>query len=717
MPTLDQLESALVNADKAGDVAAATALAAEIRRQRPAAAEAGQAINSIPRQIGLTARYGIEGLANSAQLITEPIRAITDRLTGSTGKTLPLGALATQGLDALGVPKPETANERVIGDASRLVAGTGGLGAAAKGVAGLRQAPQLVRDAAEFLSSNMGAQTTGAAGAGLAQGASREAGGSPAMQTGAALLGTVAGGLGASGVNAAAEAVSSSGKRLLSRLTPQQMDQRISAVLQRADVDYSALPNAVRTSLRGDLENALRAGQELDPRAVARLADLRSVGATPTRGMVTLDPVQITREQNLAKIGANSADGTLQGLPRVQNSNNAAFINTLDNAGAVNGNAFNAGASTIGGISGRDASLREGVNQLYEAARNMPGGTIPLDRKTMVDNIYGALARDNKMAFLPENVDNYLRQFSAGVVRAGGQDHAVPFDANALDNLLTTIATAQRGATDGNVRAALSSVRNAINQTPITPVKNTFGGNQMVTEQGAQFLRGQDAQAGEFMGALNDARRAAAQRFGWQESAAPIEAALNGAQPDKFVQRFIINGSLHDAEAIAQNAPVEPIKNAILAHLKDKALSDATSEVGKFSQAGFNKALKALDERKLALFFSPEEIGQLQALGRASSYAQVQPAGSAVNNSSSGALLLGKGYDALMGLANKVPGLGPLVVPPIRNIEIALRNQQAQNVGPALLAAQQAAQQRSLPQNLLLPALVLSGGLSPAASP
>jgi hypothetical protein len=70
----------------------------------PAAVQAGKSINSIPRQIGLTARYGVEGLANMAQIGTEPLRYLTDRLTGQTGKTLPLGELASRGLDALGLP-------------------------------------------------------------------------------------------------------------------------------------------------------------------------------------------------------------------------------------------------------------------------------------------------------------------------------------------------------------------------------------------------------------------------------------------------------------------------------------------------------------------------------------------------------------------------------------------------------------------------------------
>jgi hypothetical protein len=205
---------------------------------------------------------------------------------------------------------------------------------------------------------------------------------------------------------------------------------------------------------------------------------------------------------------------------------------------------------------------------------------------------------------------------------------------------------------------------------------------------------------------MNQARQAAAQRFAWQESARPIEAALGGAQPDKFVQQFVINGTLDDARAISQNAPVQEVKNAILLHLKEKALNGSADEVGKFSQSAFNKALSAIGDRKLALFFTPEELGQLRAVGRVASYMQNQPVGSAVNNSNSGALLLGRGYDALKGLLDKIPGGQTFLTQPLTNIEIAVRNRQAQNIAPGLLAP---VERPPLTQGLLLPGLAGAG--------
>lgn len=688
------------------------------------AVKAGQAINqavdSLPRQLGLTARYGLEGLANSAQLVTEPLRYLTDKLTpdraDGQAKSTPLVVQATKLSDWLGLPAPQGATERVVGDATRLLAGTGGMLGTGQL---LNKGPQLAQVAGELLTQQPAAQLASAVGAGLAGGASREAGGSTGGQVAASVLGA----LGGAGVAAGAGALANQATRLKNALmTPTQMDVQISSLLKTSGVDYSQVPERVRQSLRAELGGALKANQELDPAAVARLLDFQRNNLTPTRGMVSLDPVQITREQNLAKMAANSSDTVLQGLPRLQNQNNAQLITNLNQAGANSGNLMGAGAQAIGAIQGKDNALKQGVTAAYDAARAMPGGTTQLDRKPVVDAIYNALAQENKLAFLPENISSMLNDVSRGVVRVGGQDVAVPFDANALDNLMTMLATAQRGTADGNVKAALVTARKALNTAPITPIKPTLGGNQLVTQPMAQAMQAADGQAGQFMDAITQAKSTAAKRFDWQEAGrgpkagvGPIEAALGGAQPDDFVRKFVIGGTLKDARDLAANAPAEPIKNALVAYLKDKALNGAADEVGKFSQSAFNKALNGLvDSGKARLFFSSDEIEQLRSMGRAASYMQAQPVGSAVNNSNSGALLLGRGMDALAGLAGKLPFGQSIVVDPLQNIAVTLRQRQAQNLLPGLLAEQANAPFLS---GLAGPAAALGGLLAAPPAP
>lgn len=630
--------------------------------------EAGQSLNrglsDIPRQIGLTARYALEGPAQAAQIVTEPIAGLM-RLGGI--KTKPLGEVASGLADTFGLPNPESAQERVVGDATRLLAGTGGMLGASRAAAKL---PGMIGTVGAGMAANPTAQLTSATGAGTLGGVSREGGGTELQQAGAALIGGVAGGMVPGVANAAANA----GKRLLNQLTPQQMDVQISNVLQRAGMDYSQVPERARQSLRAQMQDALRAGQELDPTAVRRLAEFQTIGATPTRGMVTQDPVRITQEMNLAKIGATSADDQLQGLARIQNQNNTRLIDVMNEAGASKGDPFAAGQRAIGAIQGRDADMASKVTGLYQQARDTTGRSAALDGAAFTKQASQMLDEGLLGGALPKDVETHLNRIAQG---------QVPFNVDYAEQLKTRIAALQRASSDGSTRMALGTVRNALEETPLMP--------------------GQDA-GKEAIGAFNQARQAARERFGWQESAKPIQAALNGAEPDKFVEQFVIRGTLADASAVAKNAPVEEVKTAILAHLKDKALSGNADEVGKFSQSAFNRALNQIGDRKLALYFSPEEVNQIKTIGRVASYMQNQPVGSAVNNSNSGALLLGKGIDVL----NKLPVVGPLAGPALQNINISMQQRAAQNVLPGLLAPQS---RPSMMSGLLAPAAAFSGGL------
>jgi hypothetical protein len=376
--------------------------------------------------------------------------------------------------------------------------------------------------------------------------------------------------------------------------------------------------------------------------------------------MITLDPRQVTLEQNLAKTGMNSQNPNLQTLGNVQAQNNKALIDALNARGAGNVQApylMEAGEASAAKIVAEDAAKKAAASDLYTTASKLPGGELPLNRADLVQNIDTALAKANKNAFLPESVRGMINSIAKGEVTIEGVKYPVPFDVKALDNLLTTIATAQRATSDGNIKAALKVVRDAIDQTEIKPVKTEFGGGQIVTEGGASYLKGQDASPKELLDALNNARSAHRERMQWQESSKPVEATVNGMQPDQFVRKFVLGGDVADAAAVAKSGDPAATKSAILTHLKDRALGGRSDETGTFGAATYNKTLKEIGDKKLELFFSPEEIGELKRLGRVAEYTTLQPKGSAVNNSNSGALVLGAGID-LLANATGLSGFG-----------------------------------------------------------
>lgn len=662
----------------------------------PASVSVGKGLNDVPRQVGLTARYLAEGLAEAGQIVTEPIANLM-RMGGI--KTDPMGKSVSRFADYIGLPKPEGANERVIGDASKMVAGAilpMKFGQAAGGmIAGMADAPL--------------SQGLAAAGAGLAGGSSREAGGSPLQQAGASVIGGVGGGMLPGLVQGAGNAAINGIKSLLPN-NQANIDARITMILQNQGIDFSQLPRQAQNALRQDLARAINVGDDLNPAAVARLADFRSVGATPTRGTVTLDPVQITREKNLSKIGANSSDGSLQGLPLIENQNNARLIQNLNSAGAANGDVNAAGNMLASTVIGRRDALRGAEQSAWNAAKSSPGYTQPISSSAISD-INRALGDEGLMPFMNPTISKYMEAFQTGN----------NFTPQAYRNLQSMLA--REIAKGGNEGAAASLARRTLESSNLQPPQFANAQNAVVTGQLAQGLRGLDGNAAEAISAVNTARGATRQAYAFEDSSPLVRNILSdsaSSDPQRIAQRYIVGGTSREAEEVAIQVGEqgrEVIKNALLSHLKSKALNDSADEVGKFSQSAFNKALNAIGERKLNLFFAPEELAQLRANARVASYIQVQPVGSAVNNSNSGALGVAKVYDAIRGGLGKVPGVGPVgaglldltLGQPTKNAATWLNTRDAQNFMPGLLMQQE---KPSLMRSLVAPGFAAGGLLA-----
>lgn len=144
----------------------------------------------LERQLGLTARYGAQGLAGVAGIAYDPIAAVQNYLFGT--ETQPLREQVKRALTDLGVPEPETATERVIGAISEGAVGAGGQAAMARGAE--RALTAGAQRVAGQLAAQPGAQAAaGGTGGGAAQ-VVAEAGGGPGAQLAAGLAGGVAGG-------------------------------------------------------------------------------------------------------------------------------------------------------------------------------------------------------------------------------------------------------------------------------------------------------------------------------------------------------------------------------------------------------------------------------------------------------------------------------------------------------------------------------------------
>jgi hypothetical protein len=398
--------------------------------------------------------------------------------------------------------------------------------------------------------------------------------------------------------------------------------------------------------------------------ALERLIAYKTVGATPLRGNLTLNPVQLTQEKNLAKLGANTNDTTLNSLAMRENGNNQVLINNLKNLGAGGqDDAYSAGQKIIGLLGNKDAQAKAGIGALYDNAKATGGRSALLDHVEFTNAANNALDQGLLGGALPSDVRNMLNGVAKG---------QIPLTVDVAEQMKTAIGNLQRNSADGSTRMALGTVRQALDNTPL--------------------INGQGKQA---IDAFAQARKANYAYMKAVEATPALQAVRDGIEPDKFVNKFILgNGNEASTQSIENLAKLvndnsgvkDIVKGQIADYLKSKALNGAADEVGKFSQSGYNKALNQIGDRKLEMFFNKDEINQFKAIGKVASYEQVQPIGSAVNNSNTAGATLGSMLDKL----SKVPLLGKLplgeqiVSKPLQNIAAGLNAKQAMNLPSAL---------------------------------
>lgn len=623
------------------------------------------ALDELIRQAGLTARYGMEGIGdNTLGFLASPIRGAMN-LLGANASPTPFADLA----DRIGLPRPENATERVVGDVTRGAAGAAGFAGAARTAA--QGATGAARGVLEALGARPGMQTLSGAGSGAAGGYSREEGASPVGQ----FLASVAGGVAPAAGIAAAQGIRSS---LASRPAPARVEIRIEQALSQptqSGLSWRNLEPAVQARIREQVTRAMADGSDLNDAAIQRLADYTALEMRPLRSSLTLDPVDVTREKNLAKIGAASNNPEMQQLARRQNTNNARMVEVLNEAGARTApDAIAAGEGVIGSIRSRDAAWAAQNQRLYDAYRQAAGKDLELDRTYFTNAAFRNLAEGGKAAFLPDSVKSWLNQISLGKGAVNGQTYDVPFNVSVIDQYKTVLANAANSP-DGNVRAAVRAVRAALDETPILEPRT-----HLPPAGGALRVGSAEEAAAQQASRLADEARAAHRaRMQWQESHPAIRDIVSGdATADSFMQRYVVGrgdsastDSLRRLRDIIGEDPaaVQQVRDYIVRWIKGRATNGAPAdEVAKISQKGLNDALAQIGERKLAMFFEPREIAQLQRLGRVSSYEMFQPAGSAVNNSASGTTAIAKGMDFLTDntLLRRFPVVAPLVQGPLR---------------------------------------------------
>ncbi len=669
-------------------------------KSKPFGQQLNDSIADVPRQLGLTARYGLEGLGGMANMVTSPIRAglnavlpkrgggIAGQITGAPERDA-IAPMDFAGMaDSIGLPQPRTSGERVVGDAARMVAG--GLVPLGAGAALAKGATGTAQGVGRMLAANPVQQLASASAAGAAGGYTRETGGNDTSQMIASLAAGVATPFAMNGAAKLGQAAQR--MRAPPAPSPVQIDITINNAIERSGMNLSQLPAEVAQGIRTDVAKAMQIGGNLSPDAVRRLADFRLTGTTPTAASLTLDPAMVTQQRNLAKLGINSKDVAAQQLGQTQGANNRQLTAGLNTLGANTADDAIAGSGKImGALSQRNDRAKSVIDGLYQQARDTGGRSAALDPHAFTQRASNLLDDALLGGKLPADVRNLLNKAAAG---------EMPLTVDVAEQFKTRIGDLQRSTQDMAERKALSLVRSALDDTPL--------------------LAGQEI-GQESIAAFNKARGMHRAWMGIVDNTPALQAVRDGIEPDKFVQQFIVGGgpkaNVMDVAMLKNSIKGSPeamtaVKEQITGFLKQKALGGAADEVGNFANSAYNKALAGIGERKLALFFTKPEIDQMKAIGRVAGYEQFQPAGSAINNSNTASTGMAAMLDRIgsSAMLSKVP-FGKLLADPMQNIAIGMQAKQSLNAPRALTDGIRRPPQ-PLPRGLLMSPAALMGNES-----
>lgn len=395
--------------------------------------------DSIARQVGLTARYGMEGLGQVADIVGSPLNMLINRATGSQLGTpsQSMSNFATM----LGLPQPQTGLERGVGNVTRALAGV----PAMAGVGGLlQQAPNLT---AQVVGRGLAAQPAAQmAGATAGTGAAEIARNQFDVQNPLALLGiNLAAGLPASAVAARAANIPS-GTNYRDPVTGQLIE---SAAQRGVNIDVGDVGGPGSTLLR----KTRQFGDTTQDANQTKSAQVRNLIEKVTE---QVKPASVTKEggeklviaNDLRTQYRNAKDAVspifdraekLAGNTQIPLSNtNNATIEVLDKFPAVADNAFitrlveraNNLIQGGGGTYKELRTLQKSVGSELNRVQKAPA-TYGEEQIAALSKLYGGLSDDVNAWAAPRTINNKPVYTPAGAEHARAMEQfrntVVPF--------------------------------------------------------------------------------------------------------------------------------------------------------------------------------------------------------------------------------------------------------------------------------------------------
>jgi hypothetical protein len=331
-------------------------------------------------------------------------------------------------------------------------------------------------------------------------------------------------------------------------------------------------------------------------------ADTLPVPVRLTEGQATGDVVKLSNEQNrrgkdpMLAQRFNEQNGQLVenlGLIRDKAAPDVYGTKKIENSQGI-----------IDAYKEIDSNLNKGITADYQALRDAAGGQFPVDAPQLLKNIETKLKKELLSNEAPAGQLKELQRLA--------ESNSMTFEdyLSARRNL----GDIARTNPDGSVRKAASYMIEEFEKLPLK------------------------AEAAAQKPLADKARASARARFQMLEKDPAMKAAVDDSVPaDKFIDKFVVNGVNKNINTMVEHLGKDSPAHQHMAAGTVNWLTDKAGIVdgnGNFSQAGYNKALKKLDDvQNLNAIFNQEAASQLKTLGNVARYTQAQPRGAFVNNS------------------------------------------------------------------------------------
>lgn len=348
------------------------------------------------RQVGLTARAAVNGVASlpamAADVVGGAANAGLDLVRGEgNGFRFPKQAEAlNSALTQAGLPQPETAVERVAGDAASAIAGAGGTVALGANLA-KNAASGITQAVGKGLAIEPGLQAASAAAGAGAAGATREAGGGEGAQLAAGLAGAL--------VPAAATAP-------MRRVMTPGGGQVRAAAQQAHEAGYVIPPADLSpgpiTETLSAISGKVKTAQEASARnqTVSNTLAKRALGLPETADL-NLDSLEAVRRSAAAAYEPVAASGTVTPGKRYEaaldramapfRSQSKSFPGTREPQVVADLQALRSPQFDAGDAMTMIRSMRESADRSYRAGENMAGKAYRQGAAALEDALEGHL--------------------------------------------------------------------------------------------------------------------------------------------------------------------------------------------------------------------------------------------------------------------------------------------------------------------------------------